>query len=207
MLRSTATNRHLRLTNAALPLIAFGLVCLMAGCKTGTAGKVVSVSVDPTGVNIVIGNSQQFNATVQDTFNTGVTWTVAGGAADGAISSTGLYTAPAAQPTPAQVTIVATSVKDPTKSGTATVTITKTSQPSNVTVQVSPATVSIANYTTQLFTATVSGSTNTGVTWLVNGQQGGSRTLGFISSSGFYAAPGKCADGFWTAMAGISRRR
>src|ERR1700677_1093661 len=190
MLRSTATNRHLRLTNAALPLIAFGLVCLMAGCKTGTAGKVVSVSVDPTGVNIVIGNSQQFNATVQDTCNTGVTWTVAGGAADGAISSTGLYTAPAAQPTPAQVTIVATSVKDPTKSGTATVTITKTSQPSNVTVQVSPATVSIANYTTQLFTAPVSGSTNTGVTWLVNGQQGGSRTLGFISSSGFYVAPG-----------------
>ena len=101
-----------------------------------------------------------------------------------------MYTAPAAQPTPAQVTIIATSVKDTTKSGTATVTITKTSQPSNVTVQVSPATVSIANYTTQLFTATVSGSTNTGVTWLVNGQQGGSRTLGFISSSGFYVAPG-----------------
>ncbi len=91
---STATNRRTRLTKAALPLIALGLVCLLAGCKTGTAGKVVSVSVDPTGVNIVIGNTQQFNATVQDTFNTAVTWTVAGGSANGTISSTGLYTAP-----------------------------------------------------------------------------------------------------------------
>jgi hypothetical protein len=187
---STVTNRRVCRTRAAFPLIALGLVCLMTGCKTGTAGKVVSVSVDPTGVNIVIGNSQQFNATVLDTFNTAVTWAVAGGSANGTISGTGLYTAPAAQPIPAQVTIIATSVKDPTKSGTATVTITKTSQPSNVTVQVSPATVNVANYTTQLFTATVSGSTNTGVTWLVNGQQGGSRTVGFISASGFYVAPG-----------------
>ncbi len=162
----------------------------MVGCKTGTAGKVVSVSVDPTGVNIVIGNSQQFNATVLDTFNTAVTWSVSGGSANGKISSTGLYTAPEKVPTPAQVVIIATSLKDTTKTGTATVTITKTSQPSNVTVQVSPATVSIANYNTQVFTATVSGSTNTAVTWVVNGQPGGSRTLGFISSSGFYVAPG-----------------
>ena len=187
---STVKNRRTRAHEAALSLIALGLVCLLAGCKTGTAGKVVSVSVDPTGVNIVIGNTQQFNATVQDTFNTAVTWTVSGGSANGTISSTGLYTAPTTVPTPAQVVIIATSLKDSTKTGTATVTITKTSQPSNVTVSVSPATVSIANYSTQLFTATVSGSTNTAVTWVVNGQQGGSRTLGFISPSGFYVAPG-----------------
>src|SRR5580698_6857737 len=187
---STVTNRRVCRTRAAFPLIALGLVCLLASCKTGTAGKVVSVSVDPTGVNIVIGNSQQFNATVLDTFNTAVTWAVAGGSANGTISTTGLYTAPTTVPTPAQVVIIATSLKDSTKTGTATVTITKTSQPSNVTVSVSPATVSIANYSTQLFTATVSGSTNTAVTWVVNGQQGGSRTLGFISPSGFYVAPG-----------------
>src|SRR6202000_2361226 len=187
---STATKRRICINKAAFPSIALSLLMFVAGCKTGTAGKVVSVSVDPTGVNIVIGNSQQFNATVQDTFNTSVTWAVSGGSANGTISSTGLYKAPAAQPIPAQVTIIATSVKDPTKSGMATVTITKTSQPSNVTVQVSPATVNVATYSTQLFTVTVAGSTNTGVSWLVNGQQGGSRTLGFISSSGFYIAPG-----------------
>jgi hypothetical protein len=183
---------------AGLPLVALSFLLVIAGCKTGTAGKVVGVAVDPTGVNVVIGKTVQFNATVTDTFNTAVMWTVAGGSANGTISSTGLYTAPASVPVSPLVTIIATSQKDTTKSGTAQVTITTKSAPSNVTVQVSPATASIANYSTQLFVATVAGSTNTSVTWFVNGQQGGSRTLGFISGSGFYVAPGNvptAADG------------
>ena len=186
----TVTNPRTRLKKAIVSLGALSLLSVLAGCKTGTAGKVVSVSVDPTGVNIVIKTTQQFNATVLDTFNTAVTWKVAGGSANGTISTNGLYTAPATVPTPAQVVIIATSEKDTSKTGTATVTITTKSAPSNVTVQVSPSTASIASYSTQLFTATVAGSTNTNVTWFVNGQQGGSRTLGFISSSGFYVAPG-----------------
>ncbi len=190
MAPGTAVNRRIRMTTAILSLAAFSILLALAGCKSGTAGKVVTVNVDPTGVNVVINTTQQFNATVLDTFNTAVTWTVSGGSANGTISNTGLYTAPKTVPTPAQVVIIATSQKDTSKAGTATVTITTTSQPSNVTVNVSPSTVSIANYSTQLFTATVAGSTNTNVTWFVNGQQGGSRTLGFISSSGFYVAPG-----------------
>jgi hypothetical protein len=182
------TNERMRMATAILSLIVLSF--LFAGCKSGTAGKVVTVTVNPTGVNVVIGKTLQFNATVLDTFNTAVTWSVAGGSANGTISSTGLYTAPTAVPTPAQVVIIATSQKDKSRTGTATVTITATSVPSNVTVQVSPSTASIANYSTQLFTATVAGSTNTNVTWFVNGQQGGSRTLGFISASGFYIAPG-----------------
>jgi len=137
-------------------LLAVALVVL-GGCKSGTAGKVVTVSVDPTGVNVVIGKTLQFNATVTDTFNTAVTWTVAGGSGNGSISSTGLYTAPASVPNPSLVTILATSQKDTTKTGTAQVTITSSSQPTNVTVQVSPPAASIANYSTQQFSATVSG--------------------------------------------------
>ena len=190
MRAGTVTNRRTRLKRAIVAVGALSCLLVFAGCKSGTAGKVVNVAVDPTGVNIVIGTTQQFNATVTDTFNTAVTWTVSGGSANGTISSTGLYTAPKTVPTPAQVVILATSQKDTSKTGTATVTITTKSVPSNVTVQVSPSTASIAGYSTQLFTASVTGSTNTGVTWLVNGQQGGSRTLGFISSSGFYVAPG-----------------
>ncbi len=186
----TVTNPRTRLKKAIVSLGVLSLLSVLAGCKTGTAGKVVSVSVDPTGVNIVIKTTQQFNATVLDTFNTAVTWKVAGGSANGTISANGLYAAPATVPTPAQVVIIATSEKDTSKTGTATVTITTKSAPSNVTVQVSPSTASIASYSTQLFTATVAGSTNTNVTWFVNGQPGGSRTLGFISSSGFYVAPG-----------------
>ena len=112
------------MTKAVLSLVALPAVLLFGGCKSGTAGKVVSVSVDPTGVNLVINTTQQFNATVLDTFNTAVKWTVAGGGANGTISSTGLYTAPTTVPTPAQVVIIATSQKDTSKTGTATVTIT-----------------------------------------------------------------------------------
>ena len=197
MLPGTVRNRRARWTTA-ISLIPLAFLLLVAGCKTGTAGKVVGVTVDPTGVNVVIGKTVQFNATVTDTFNTAVRWTVAGGSANGTISSTGLYAAPATVPVSPFVTIVATSQKDTTKSGTAQITITTKSVPSNVTVQVSPSTASIANYSTQVFIATVAGSTNTGVTWFVNGQLGGSRTLGFISSSGFYIAPGNvptAADG------------
>jgi hypothetical protein len=178
------------MTTAALALVTLLLLVVTAGCKTGTAGKVVNVAVDPTGVNIAVGMTLQFNATVTDTFNTAVTWAVAGGGGNGTISSTGLYTAPAKIPNPALVTIIATSLKDSTKSGTAQVTVTTSATPGNVTVQISPQTVSIANYSTQQFTATVSGSTNTAVSWQVNSVTGGSRTLGFISPSGLYIAPG-----------------
>ena len=105
----TVTNRRTQTTTEAvsrvvvsmLLLISLGLIC---GCKSGTAGKVVTVAVDPTGVNVVIGKTLQFNATVTDTFNTAVTWSVAGGSANGTISATGLYTAPAKLPKPAIAT-------------------------------------------------------------------------------------------------------
>ena len=61
------------------------------------------------------------------TSNTSVTWSVSGagcsGAACGAIAASGLYTAPAAVPSPAAVTVMATSAADPTKSGALNLTI------------------------------------------------------------------------------------
>jgi hypothetical protein len=59
-----------------------------------------------------------------------------------------------------------------------------------VSVTVSPTTAKISNFTTQNFTATVIGSSNTAVTWQVNGVTGGSQASGFISSAGLYVAPG-----------------
>jgi len=168
------------------------LVCVMtfAGCKSGTAGKVVSVTIEPTGVNIAVSKTLQFTATVTDTSDTAVNWSVVGGSANGTISSAGLYTAPGTVPTPAQVAIMAISQRDTTKSATATVTVTTTGGPSNISVVVSPGAASVANFGMQQFMATVAGSTNTGVTWRVNGTTGGSRTLGFISAAGLYVAPG-----------------
>ena len=168
------------------------VVCAMsfAGCKSGTAGKVISVTVSPTGVNVVVGKTVQFTATVSDTTNQAVNWTVVGGSGEGTISSSGLYTAPASVPTPAQVTVMAISQKDTTKSATATVTVTATATPPTITVVVSPSAPSVASFTTQQFTATVTGSANTAVTWQVNGTNGGNQTVGFISAAGLYVAPG-----------------
>jgi hypothetical protein len=42
---------------------------------------------------------------------------------------------------------------------------------------------------TQQFSATVTGSSNTAVTWQVNGVAGGSKATGYVSSKGLYAAP------------------
>ncbi len=56
-------------------------------------------------------------------------------------------------------------------------------------VVVSPATVTVQPFGTQAFTATVSGLSNSTVTWLVNGVAGGSQTTGLISSAGAYSAP------------------
>jgi hypothetical protein len=60
---------------------------------------------------------------------------------------------------------------------------------SNVTVSVSPGTMTLGTFLTQQFTATVTGSTNTAVVWEVNGLIGGAVTTGTISTSGLYSAP------------------
>ena len=65
----------------------------------------------------------------------------------------------------------------------------KPSTPASVSVSVSPSTANIRAGDSFQFTATVSGSSNTAVTWAVNGTAGGSSTLGAISSGGNYTAP------------------
>jgi uncharacterized protein DUF1565 len=52
-----------------------------------------------------------------------------------------------------------------------------------VSVAISPSVISLATMATQSFTATVSGSTNTAVTWQVNGISGGSSTNGQVSTT------------------------
>jgi hypothetical protein len=70
-------------------------------------------------------------------------------------------------------------------SSTSTTTVTQ----SAVRVTVQPASVSVSNFRTQQFTATVTGSSNAAVTWEVNKTTGGSQKFGFISSTGLYVAP------------------
>jgi hypothetical protein len=145
------------------------------------------VTVSPGTVSVPGNTTQQFNATVTNTANTAVTWqvnTVPGGNATvGTISASGLYTAPAAIPNPATVTVSAVSVANTNSVGSAAVTITT---PEVVTV--SPPSVTVQLYGTQQFTGTSSIPNDT-LSWQVNGVAGGDATFGTITSAGLYTAP------------------
>ena len=60
---------------------------------------------------------------------------------------------------------------------------------SNVTVTISPASASVLLGDGVAFSATVSGNSNTAVTWTVNGVAGGNIQVGSISANGQYTAP------------------
>src|SRR5437879_1500164 len=61
--------------------------------------------------------------------------------------------------------------------------------PAPIDVSVTPATASVQTGGTQSFIATVTNTTNTAVTWQVNGITGGNTSVGTISSAGLYPAP------------------
>ena len=150
----------------------------------------VSVAVVPTSAAPAIGQSRQFSATVRNAANTGVVWEVngvAGGTSTtGTITAAGLYSAPAAVPSPATVSVTAVSEADSSVSASAMVTITVP----QVIVSISPASVAVEPGGSQQLTATVSNASNTGVVWEVNGVIGGTAAAGTITPSGVYTAPG-----------------
>jgi hypothetical protein len=156
-------------SGASSPLVAMGF--------TGTFGGVnVTVSITPTDSQLTAGQTQQFAATVSGTTNTAVTWT----ATLGSVSSAGLYSAPASVTAQTTATVTATSVADPMKTASATVVI----HPA-VSVSVTPASATLTQGQTQQFTASVTGTVNTGVTWTAS--------AGTISESGLYTAPASIA--------------
>ena len=64
-----------------------------------------------------------------------------------------------------------------------------TPPPTNISVSVSPNPATVRAGATQTFAATVSGTSNSSVTWQVNGVTGGSAAAGTITSAGVFMAP------------------
>ncbi len=155
-----------------------------------TAGTTtVAVAVTPKTSSITVGMTAQLTATVTGSTDKAVTWSVQEGTAGGSVTSAGLYTAPQ---TAGTYHVIAKSHADPTKSDTATVT-SSTSPPAPapapapavVAVSVSPTTVDVDACQTYTFTASVTGTSNTAVTWsTLEGTTGGT-----ISTTGVYTAP------------------
>src|ERR1035437_8952956 len=135
----------------------------------------VSVALTPGSVTLTPSQTQAFTATVANTSNTAVTWSL--NPAVGSISAGGLYTAPASISSAQTVTVTATSVADSTKSASASVSLAPP-----VSVALTPGTVTLTPSQTQMFTASVAGTSNTAVTWSL------SSAVGSISA-GLYTAP------------------
>lgn len=77
--------------------------------------------------------------------------------------------------------------------------------PPGITVSVSPASATIPAADTLQFTASVQNTTNTAVTWQVNGIAGGDSTVGTISTSGDYTAPLSPPDSGMVTITAVSQ--
>jgi hypothetical protein len=94
-------------------------------------------------------------------------------------ASSATYTAPAVVPSPNTVTVTVMPLADPSKKAQAILAV-----QSGVGMSVSPGSATVAASHRVTLTAAVSGSTNTGVTWIVSGVGGGNSTVGQICASG-----------------------
>lgn len=152
----------------------------------------MTVTVTPATATLSASQQTSFTATVANTSNTAVTWSVngtgGGNATYGTISSSGVYTAPATVTTTVTETITATSAADTTKSASASVTLTPNAAASSQYVTVSPVFVTLPSGGQQSFSATVN-STPVNVTWKISCKATTNGDCGSISSTGVYNAP------------------
>src|ERR1700733_1588681 len=188
-------------TSVASPTASQSLAVALAAqsqSQTPTGASAVTVLLDGAS-SVALGTSSQYAAIVTGTSDTALAWSVngvaGGNASVGIISATGLYTAPASAPSSSKETITASSVADPSASQSLAVTLvasvaSASGGGSSVTLALSgPTKVTLA--TSAHYAATVTGNSDTAVTWSVNGVIGGDTTLGTISGNGTYTAPAK----------------
>ncbi len=150
----------------------------LSAAEIAQAMSPVAVTVSPTFARVYAGQTTAFAATLANAgaMSAGVTWSLGTGN-PGNIDAAGVYHAPASVSATQQVTVIATSVADAARSGTASITLTVP-----VVVSLAPPGAMSPSQTGQ-FTATVSNADNTAVTWaLVLGP-------GAVNAFGVYTSP------------------
>jgi len=183
--------------------IALACVLLAAGawtlgCGGGGAGSVtpppppppsITISVTPQSATVLLGETLGFTATVSNTSDTAVVWsvngTVGGSVQAGTISADGVYMAPPDLPSGGTVQVTATSHADSSKSATATLTVS-----SDISVSISSGGNNVELGATQLFHAIVSssGTPDPSVRWSLTGSTC-PNSCGSVDNSGNYTAP------------------
>lgn len=185
--------RTLFLWCPALLLVASFLGCagLVGSGSAQLPPSTVSVTVAPSNTSVPLGEPQTFTATVSNTSNTAVTWSVngipGGNATVGTIDARGVYMAPQVLTASPSIFLTATSVADPSKSATGSITITSLFS----LVVVGPLSIPAGN--TVAYTATVTPAADSNpsrvISWSVAGVGCASAACGTISLSGVYTAP------------------
>jgi hypothetical protein len=183
-------------------MLTVGLLGFLGACGSGGGGgsmlPTVMVTVSPATAMVPAGTSETYQASVVGSLNTTVSWEVHGAAGGnstvGTITSAGVYAAPAAIPSPSGVTITAVAAANPADTGSAAATI-------GPDVVISPNLPTILTFGSVQFTATVTGTSNTTVTWQITCGLGGT-ACGAISSTGLYLAPNSVPTKVQTGSSG-----
>ncbi len=180
----------------ACALLAMGAWTL--SCGGGGAGSVtpppppppsIQVVVIPNSGTVLLGETLPFTATVSNSTDIGVIWSVngvtGGSTQAGTISADGLYMAPADLPQGGTVQVTATSHADSSKFATAGVTIS-----SDISVSISPGTASVELGAAQTFHGSVSsnGKPDLTIRWSLSGSSCPS-ACGTVDANGNYTAP------------------
>jgi hypothetical protein len=129
-----------------------------------------TISISPATASVAAGGQQTFTANVSGETSPIVNWTVVGGPNYGTIaagtpSTTATYMAPSSAPAGGGTVTIAAQLQGTSLTANSTVTIT----PAVVGISLQPTTATVASGGSQLFTATVTGTTNQAVNWLVVG--------------------------------------
>lgn len=163
--------------------ISASLVVEVVDPPTPEPGEIV-VSISPEAARLAVGQSQAFTAEVSGAEDASVTWSSTGGQVVGSGSSI-VYLAP---DEPGEYVLTATSVEDPARAASATITV------ADVGISIEPAAVSLLTGESRSFTASIEGTESVAVTW--------SATGGVVSGSGTtvsYQAPAVAGEYLLTA--------
>ena len=179
------------------------MICTSCGSVAYGPPPPVTVTVMPNSAQPFPGGNVQFNAVVENASSSAVFWQVnqvpGGNQTVGTISSNGSYTAPNSVPNPATVMVSAVLQSDPTKTGSASVTIQSVSAIQGP-LTLSPKLSSLTTSQTLQFNVLTAGVDNSAVNWAVDGISNGSTTVGTISTSGDFAPPSAAGSHRITAI-------
>jgi hypothetical protein len=190
--RSPLVHRH-----TARTIFLFALALSLAACgSVGGSGSItpppqpqITVTIAPNSGTVLLGNTLAFSATVSNTPDVSVLWSVngiSGGSPQlGTISSDGLFTAPADLPAGGQGQLTAPTPPPSSKTTTVGVTVS-----SDIAVSISPVSSSVELGALQSFHAliTSSGRPDPAIRWSLSGPAC-PNNCGAVDANGNYTAP------------------